>query len=188
MNVQQKNSNRLDITDQRFGKLVAIKPTRKYTNKGSTYYWLFKCDCGNEKEILISNVTRKTQPTRSCGCARRVATSHLGSTERVSFLRNGLRKLWLKWPPRYHTIAAAKVERGKYMCAGYETDAHIVARKEIHVDHIVPLGEWETWDDMIAHLFCSSDKLQILCKNCHSRKSANETTSRADERKERSKK
>lgn len=38
----------LDITNQRFGKLVAIQ---KAPSKSGKTYWLCKCDCGNEKEI-----------------------------------------------------------------------------------------------------------------------------------------
>jgi hypothetical protein len=38
----------LDITNQRFGKLVAIS---KAASKNGKTYWLCKCDCGNEKEI-----------------------------------------------------------------------------------------------------------------------------------------
>lgn len=52
-----------DITNQRFGKLTALKQTKKI---GKTYLWLCKCDCGEycEKELqyLING------DTKSCGC------------------------------------------------------------------------------------------------------------------------
>lgn len=50
-----------DITNQRFGNLVGIK---KIENKKRTT-WLFKCDCGNQVECLLSNVT--SGKTKSCG-------------------------------------------------------------------------------------------------------------------------
>ena len=53
-----------DLTGQRFGKLVAIRPTRK--NKCRQVYWLCKCDCGNEVEVLGVSLT--SGQTKSCGC------------------------------------------------------------------------------------------------------------------------
>lgn len=51
----------LDITGQRFGKLVALN--RSTTDKTK---WLFQCDCGRKKEIAKSNVTGGR--ASSCGC------------------------------------------------------------------------------------------------------------------------
>ena len=50
-----------DITGQRFGYLTAI---RRIDGKTRTT-WLFKCDCGNEIEALLSNVA--SGKTQSCG-------------------------------------------------------------------------------------------------------------------------
>lgn len=52
-----------DITGQRFGNLVAIKKVEKKKNRT---FWLFKCDCGNEKEINKSSVL--SGRSKSCGC------------------------------------------------------------------------------------------------------------------------
>lgn len=54
---------RLDLTNKRFDNLVAIRFDhifKKHT------YWLFKCDCGKEKVIGISNVM--SGKVKSCGC------------------------------------------------------------------------------------------------------------------------
>ena len=53
---------RLDLTNQRFGKLVAISPTHK---NGKTA-WKCKCDCGNE--ITVFTFCLKNGNTSSCGC------------------------------------------------------------------------------------------------------------------------
>lgn len=53
----------LDITGQRFGRLVALKKVDSH--KGKTY-WLCQCDCGNQKEIQTSHLT--LGQTKSCGC------------------------------------------------------------------------------------------------------------------------
>lgn len=61
----------IDLTGQRFGKLVVLKEVEPYFP--STYpkgrkcrRWLCKCDCGNEKAIIQSSL--RTGNTKSCGC------------------------------------------------------------------------------------------------------------------------
>lgn len=56
-----------DITGQRFGRLIAIKPVGK--NKFNQVMWLCKCDCGNEKTIAMSSL--KSGASKSCGCLRK---------------------------------------------------------------------------------------------------------------------
>lgn len=51
-----------DITNERFGNLVGIK---KVDSKNGLTRWLFKCDCGNEVECYLANVT--SGKTKSCG-------------------------------------------------------------------------------------------------------------------------
>lgn len=57
----------VDITNQRFGHLVALQPVEN--NKKGTY-WLFHCDCGNNKEMLLQNV--KSGKSTTCGCCKSV--------------------------------------------------------------------------------------------------------------------
>lgn len=58
------SSEKIDIAGQRFSKLVAIEPTSR--TSGGEYIWLFRCDCGNEKEIIGRSV--RNGKTKSCGC------------------------------------------------------------------------------------------------------------------------
>lgn len=176
----RRGRNPANIVGKRYGRLVAIKQSRKYKD---TYYWIFQCDCGREKEILLANVTRKKESTTSCGCLRQVATEHLGSAEKVNFIRNGLRRLWLKWPPRYHTRNAAFVgkqvnkETGRiakhYECAACHGK---FPQTKIQVDHIERVGEIKDWTEHIEKLFCSAKNLQILCDSCHAVKTKGEVT------------
>ena len=53
-----------DLTNQRFGKLVAIEKGKK--DKAQHQYWICKCDCGNIVEINSDNLRRGL--TKSCGC------------------------------------------------------------------------------------------------------------------------
>ena len=54
-----------DISGQRFGKLICIKFTK--TENHRTYF-LFRCDCGVEKEINKNLVV--AGHIKSCGCSR----------------------------------------------------------------------------------------------------------------------
>ena len=68
---------------ERYGMLEVLKliPGKKY---GPRPRALFRCDCGNEKSIDRTTVTRKRGFTRSCGCAsveimRKTKTVHGGA-------------------------------------------------------------------------------------------------------------
>lgn len=63
---RQKQAVMKDLTGQRFGKLVAIKPLE--TRAGGEVIWLCQCDCGNTKEVRMRNLVRGA--TYSCGCLK----------------------------------------------------------------------------------------------------------------------
>lgn len=56
----------LDLTDQRFGKLIALSSTKELSEDG-TYNWLCQCDCGNI--CCYSVETLNSNKATSCGCA-----------------------------------------------------------------------------------------------------------------------
>lgn len=60
--------SKLDLTGERYGRLTALCPTESRSKHGSVI-WVFRCDCGNEKEIPCENV--RSGVTRSCGCLGR---------------------------------------------------------------------------------------------------------------------
>lgn len=63
---QRKKANTKDLTNQRFGKLVALYID---TNQESHYggnIWVCKCDCGNVIKVPTNSLT--TGNTQSCGC------------------------------------------------------------------------------------------------------------------------
>ena len=60
-----------DLTGQRWGRLTVLSysHSEKTPKKNSTYaVWNVRCDCGTEKKLIGSNITKKHSPTRSCGC------------------------------------------------------------------------------------------------------------------------
>lgn len=54
----------IDLTGNRYGRLTVIKMA--YRNENRKYYWLCKCDCGNEK--TVAGYSLKCGDTQSCGC------------------------------------------------------------------------------------------------------------------------
>lgn len=72
--------NRIDLTGQRFGRLVALRVWKYHPTKGLR--WLCQCDCG-EKTLVASESLRKGK-TRSCGCLR----SELSAERSVSRRRD----------------------------------------------------------------------------------------------------
>lgn len=57
---------KIDLTGQRFGKLVVIKDSGKRGSNGGVI-WECQCDCGNITYVEKGNLTRKKNPTNSCG-------------------------------------------------------------------------------------------------------------------------
>ena len=55
-----------DISNQRFGKLIAIRPTGEKRNNSPM--WECQCDCGNVVSVQSSNL--RSGHTQSCGCIR----------------------------------------------------------------------------------------------------------------------
>lgn len=63
--------NKMDLTGQRYGRLVVIKEAEPYfpstyPKKPRCRQWLCKCDCGNKKVIMQTSL--RTGNTKSCGC------------------------------------------------------------------------------------------------------------------------
>ena len=79
----------VNITDQRFGRLQAVKLA--FRDKHNREFWLFKCDCGQEKAIEKSSV--KTGHTKSCGCWQLENNKVVGITHNKSKTREY--KIWL---------------------------------------------------------------------------------------------
>lgn len=60
------HKNRLDLTNQRFGKLVALYPVSHKDNNTSVY-WVCQCDCGTITQPISAQNLRNGD-TKSCGC------------------------------------------------------------------------------------------------------------------------
>lgn len=104
----------------------------------------------------------------------------------VAFVKSQLRNGSMKWPCKHRVLQEARKERGVYLCAGcsqlipasIKSIKNSGREKNVFVDHINPIVDpsvgFTTWDDFIKNLYCDSTNLQVLCLECHSKKSAEE--------------
>lgn len=58
------HTNLMDISGQRFDRLVALEPTER--RLGNSVIWKCRCDCGKIVEVAASNL--RNGSTKSCGC------------------------------------------------------------------------------------------------------------------------
>jgi hypothetical protein len=112
----------LDITGQRFGRLVALRRI-----VGGKTKWLFRCDCGAEKEVRIDHVRSGRQV--SCGCHRREATKErsLKHGHKVNRRASPELRAWDHAKGRCYNRNDPKYPnyggRGIQMCAAWRGDA-----------------------------------------------------------------
>lgn len=67
----------------RFGRLKVLSLRTEASGfKRVRLYWVasVECECGTIKDVLVKNLTRKTKPTRSCGCLTVEATKKRQTT------------------------------------------------------------------------------------------------------------
>lgn len=57
----------IDLTGQRFGRLVVIKRSTQRSANGNAL-WQCRCDCG--KQVVVDSQRLRKHITRSCGCLR----------------------------------------------------------------------------------------------------------------------
>lgn len=99
-------------------------------------------------------------------------------TPLFKFVLAALRRASYRWPPRTEALKAAKVAYGRYKCAAC---SQVYRRKEIQLDHLLPiisLTGFESWDILIKRLFCDKDGWQVLCAECHKKKTNDENKRR----------
>ena len=72
VNSNRKGEKVKDITGQVYGRLTALYRLDR-TNKYYNSFWICKCECGNEVEVRLSQLT--TGKTKSCGCLNRELSS-----------------------------------------------------------------------------------------------------------------
>lgn len=88
--MKKKPSNYIDLTGERFGRLVVVE--RVGTNKHEKPTWRCICDCGNE--TIRATPDLRSGNTKSCGCYRRDLVTNGNVTHGKSKTR--IYKIWAK--------------------------------------------------------------------------------------------
>ena len=61
-------------SNQKYGRLLTIRETEQRANNGGIY-WECLCDCGKTVRVEASQLTKKNNPTQSCGCLQKEIAS-----------------------------------------------------------------------------------------------------------------
>jgi hypothetical protein len=101
------------ILGQRFGRLVVVEMTTKYSGKGRLYQCL--CDCGNTVLVAKGALQSKIEAARtaSCGCKKKEVQKIFGEFRFVSLVGESFGRL------RVTGIIAAPTKKGRgamYLC------------------------------------------------------------------------
>lgn len=99
-----------------------------------------------------------------------------------SAIRSALRSGMRFYPPKIKALNEAKEvyngdnKRQKW-CYRCNSCGECFMQKDVQVDHITPAGSLNCFSDLpqfVENLYCSSDNLQVLCKECHKAKTKKE--------------
>lgn len=89
--------NKIDISGERYGKLVAIKrsPTK-------STHWVCRCDCGNESVTYLGHL--RDGHTKSCGCGQSDGATKHGLHKSKEYLawQNIIQRTTNPNHPQYH--------------------------------------------------------------------------------------
>lgn len=104
-----------------------------------------------------------------------------------SFIMSALRSASSKWGPKHKVKKEARTKRGFYKCAGCSQEVPSTLpplpgnKRRINnavVDHIKPVIDpkkgFTSWDEVVRRMFCEADGLQLLCEECHTKKTNEE--------------
>lgn len=99
---------------------------------------------------------------------------------RKSFIMNVLRKASYKYPYMNEAVKRARVDRGVYECNGCKGRFKIKELKRDHVNPVIEPGVgFVDWNTYIDRLLCESVYYyQMLCADCHNKKTGLENEQR----------
>lgn len=104
----------IDLTDQRFGRLVVIARAER---KSNFTYWICRCDCGNQTVVRRDHLMDGT--TSSCGCFSREVHSEVNSKHGFSGTR--IYHIWCAMRQRCREDPNY-TERGITVCATWQNN------------------------------------------------------------------
>lgn len=79
LNYDRLHSQMIDLTGQRFGRLVVVGYYGK--SPSGSALWNCQCDCGNMTVVTGNNLKTKYSKTMSCGCYRKENSSKINQVD-----------------------------------------------------------------------------------------------------------
>lgn len=149
----------LDLTGQRFGRLVAI---RRIGTRRTFALWVCACDCGAAHEVTSHGLRQGL--VRSCGCLRR---DHAAS---VSHLASAARRLQRQETPTY-TAAHKRLRRDQGLASRHVCPCGAQAAEWAY-DHADPdelTGPVYAGSKVWAAYSLDPDHYVAMCVLCHRR-------------------
>lgn len=109
----QRQSNMVDITNKKFGKLTAIKPVFNYAeiahikNSGNIIFWECLCDCGNTTIVAGTDLRQgKITSCKKCSTSKNeLKIQQLLTKYNIPFIYNQAYFKDLKNPSNTHTLS-----------------------------------------------------------------------------------
>lgn len=101
-----------------------------------------------------------------------------------SFLMSVLRRASRFWRPSDVCIDKSRITRGSHTCAMCSGVFRRKDMKKDHIDPVVPIEGFSTWDEIIERLFVEEEGWQAICITCHDKKTKEENDKRKALRKE----
>lgn len=143
---------REDISGQRYGNLVVVGTSHR--NKHNAILWLCKCDCGNEKLVLSSEI--KSGKIQSCGCLWKDRICQKGE---LHFKWNpnltDQDRKYDRYCPEYSEWRKLVFERDNYICKKCNKKT-----KSLNAHHI------ENYSSNLEKRTLLSNGI-TLCEDCH---------------------
>lgn len=100
---------------------------------------------------------------------------------RYGWYKGKLKRLWSESPMKWEAYARAKIKTGLVKCEGCSAATHWKMVEIDHIDSVVPADKELDPTDIATYAFrlnCPASKLQVLCEQCHQKKSAAENLRR----------
>lgn len=97
-----------------------------------------------------------------------------GALVKRSKLVAALRRVWMYCGVRTQALGRARTGPGRYVCALCRS---VQPPGNVQVDHKEGLAGLD-WNGYIEALFCAAEGLQVLCRPCHSKKTAAQRAAR----------
>ena len=124
----------IDLTGQRFGRLVVIERDKETSKKYGTF-WKCKCDCGTVKSI--ASIALRSGLTQSCGCLNREIISQTKDLSEMIGMKFGKLTI-IQREPNHITPSGQKKVMWLCLCdCGNET---VVSSQDLKSGHTKSCG------------------------------------------------